>query len=126
MSLQPLCDQVHAHRRGLAQDRETAPIGRGAPEQLRAEAQRLIGGVADAEHPLVAAHRAHAAAHLVGQGLEAEAVVGRGQGAGDGVARAVRGLRAARKTSIASSKRRLQQVGVAVERDEPGGGAGRA
>ena len=59
-------------------------------QQLGADAQRIIGGMADAEHPLVAAHGAHAAAHLVGQGLEAERVVGGGQGAGDRGARPAR------------------------------------
>ncbi len=42
--------------------------------------------MAHAEHPLVAADRAHAAPDLVGQGLEAQGLVGGGQGAGDGVA----------------------------------------
>ena len=63
--------EVHAHRRALAQDRESVP-SRRALQQLAADAQRLIGGMADAEHPLVAAHRAHAAAHLIGERLESE------------------------------------------------------
>ncbi len=39
------------------------------------------------EHPLVAAHRAHRAADLVGQGLECQSVVSCRQGAGDSVCR---------------------------------------
>ncbi len=50
-------------------------------EQFRTDRQRIIVGVPDAEHPLIAAHRAHAAPHLVGEGLEREPVIGRGQGA---------------------------------------------
>ena len=37
----------------------------------------MVGRMADAEHPLVAAHRAHAAPHLVGQRLKAQALIGR-------------------------------------------------
>ncbi len=79
--------QVHADRRALAQDRiETAR--RIAQREFLAQAQRLVGGVAHAEHPLVAAHAAHAAADLVGQRLEREFLIGCGQGAGNPVARA--------------------------------------
>ena len=49
--------------------------------------------MARAKHPLVAAHRAHAAPHLVGQRLKAEPVIRRGQRARNGGARPVRGLR---------------------------------
>src|ERR1035438_9746545 len=55
--------QVHAYRCGLAQDGEEAA---GMVEKFGADAQRIIGGVAGAEHPLIAAHVAHAAAHLSG------------------------------------------------------------
>jgi hypothetical protein len=83
--------EVHAHRRRLAQDGIEAAR---APQQFRAQAQRIVGRMAGAEHPLVAAHRAHAAAHLVGQRLEAQAAVSGGQRAGDdrpGAARAFGG-----------------------------------
>ena len=77
--------EVHAHRRRFLEDRER--IGdRGARQQFRAHAQRLVGRMADAEHPLVAAHRAHAAPHLVGQGLEGQPVIGLGQRAGEALA----------------------------------------
>ena len=55
--------QVHAHRRALAQDWERA-VGAGL-EQLAAQAQRLIGRMAHAEHPLVAAHGTDATADLI-------------------------------------------------------------
>ena len=88
MSLQPLC--VRSMRTGV----DSRSIGKQAaarrPEQLGAEAQRIIGRMAGAEHPLVAAHGAHAAAHLVGQRLEAERAVGGGQRAGDRGARPMR------------------------------------
>src|SRR4051812_17417711 len=45
-----------------------------------------------AEHPLIAAHGADAAPDLVGESLESEAMVGDGEGAGDGVAGAFQGL----------------------------------
>ncbi len=77
--------QVHAHGRGFAQDGVSAVDG-GAPAEFGADAQRLVGGMAHAEHPLVAAHRAHAAAHLVGERLEAEPMIGGGQGAAQAVA----------------------------------------
>ena len=83
--------QVHAHGRRLAQDR-VRRVGRRPVQQLAADAQRLIGRVADAEHPLVPAHRAHAAAHLVGQGLERQPVVGCRERARHGLVRALRDL----------------------------------
>ena len=72
--------QVHAHRRGFAEDGEERV--RGPPRKhLRPDAQRVIGGVAGAEHPLVTLHGAHAAAHLVGQRLESQRAVTGGQSA---------------------------------------------
>ena len=116
MSLQALCER--SMRTGVASRR----IGKGASsagarQQLRPDAQRLVGRVADAEHPLVAAHRAHAAPHLVGQGLEAQAVIGLGQRAGDRLARPLRCLRLQEDVD-GLLEAALQQVGVAVERDE--------
>ena len=84
--------QVHAHRRSLAQDRERA-VRRSRRQQFRPQAQRLIGGMADAEHPLVAAHCADAAADLVGQRLKGQAVIGGRQGAGESIAGALVSLR---------------------------------
>ena len=80
--------EVHPHGRAFAQDGVGA-VCRVRPQQLRPDAQRLVGRVAHAEHPLVAAHRAHAPAHLVGQRLERQPVVGRRQRAADGVTRAL-------------------------------------
>ena len=77
--------QVHADRGAFAQDR-IEPAGGVADEEFLAQAQRLVGRVAHAEHPLVAADAADAAADLVGQGLEGELLVGGGEGAGDRVA----------------------------------------
>jgi hypothetical protein len=57
---------------------------RRAGEKFTAEAQRVVGGVSGAEHPLVAAYAAHAAAHLVRQRLESEGFVAGGEGARDG------------------------------------------
>ena len=70
--------------------------------------------MAGAEHPLVAADGAHAAADLVGERLEAQAAVGGGQGAGDGGARPVGGLRGEEDVD-GLFEAALQQVGIAGE-----------
>ena len=49
-------------------------------------------GMGGAEHPLIAAHRAHTAPHLVGQSLKTQRAIARGQRAGNGGARTLRGL----------------------------------
>ena len=59
----------------------------GGSEELRAEAQGVVGGMTHAEHPLVATDGADGFAHLVGEGLEGELVVGVGKSGGNGVAR---------------------------------------
>ena len=107
--------QVHADRRGFAQDGEQAV--RSGCEQFGPEAQRMVGRMAHAEHPLIAAHRAHAAAHLVGQRLKAEPVIGGGQRAGNGRAGAVGGLRR-QEDFDRFFKPALQQVLVAAERNQ--------
>ena len=109
--------EVHAHRRRLAQDREGRIAGRPL-QQLGPDAQRLVGRVADAEHPLVAAHAAHAAPHLVGQGLEAQAMVRFGQRTGDGLVGPLRCLRLQEDVD-GFLEPAAQQVVVAVKRDEP-------
>ncbi len=73
--------EVHADRGSLTQERE-----RGA-EKFGSDAERLVGGMTDAEHPLVAADRADAAADLVGERLEPEVVIGGSERAGDAVGR---------------------------------------
>src|SRR5206468_11362380 len=73
--------EVHAHGRTLSKNRVTAVAAR--PEKLGPKAQRLVGGMAHAEHPLVAADRAHAAAHLIGQRLEGQPMIRRGEGAAE-------------------------------------------
>ena len=72
MSLQPQC--VRSMRTGVRSRR----IGIGAVGRSRRSSSGRMrsgwsAGMAHAEHPLVAAHRADAAAHLVGQRLEAPA-----------------------------------------------------
>ena len=54
-------------------------------QKLRADAQRMIAGMAHAEHPLIAPHGAHTSAHLIRQRLKTEALVRRGQRAADAV-----------------------------------------
>ena len=108
--------QVHAHGRAFAENRIRAV--RRTLEQLGANAQRLIARVPHAEHPLVAAHGAHAAAHLIGEGLEREPVIRRRQRAGDGVARAVALLQ--REEFINRLlEAALQQMLVALEGNQP-------
>ena len=52
--------------------------------------------MAGARHPLIAADGADAAAHLGGEGLEGEAVIGGGEGAGGRGVDAFGGLQARR------------------------------
>ncbi len=108
--------EVHAHRGAFAQNRVGA-VARVGPQQLRPDAQRVIGRVPHAEHPLIAAHRADAAADLVGQRLKRQPVVSRRQGARDGVAGAFRLLH--RQEMINGLlEPALEQVLVAFEGDE--------
>ncbi len=74
--------------------------------------------MAHAEHPLVAPHGTDAAPHLIGQGLDAEAVIGGGQPAGDGVAGAVLFL-TGEKHFDRLFEAPLQQMGVGLKGDEP-------
>ena len=108
--------EVHADGRGFVEDGEQ-PFG-GALQQLAAHAQRVIHRMAGAEHPLVAAHGTHAAAHLIGQGLEAQAVVGFGERAGDGVGGAVGRLQG-QEAVDGFFEAALEEVRVAVVGDQP-------
>jgi hypothetical protein len=81
--------QVHTNGRGLAQDGED----RRAGEKFRPQAERVIGGVSGAEHPLVAADAAHTAPHLVCQRLESERFIAGGERAGYSGARTAFRLR---------------------------------
>ena len=105
MSLQPLW--LRSMRTGVASCR----IGNGrraALQQLRAHAQRIIGRMPGAKHPLIAAHGSHAAPHLIGQSLKCQPAISGGQRAGKAIARSIALLQAARKIPIASSNRRLR------------------
>ncbi len=108
--------QIHADRGALAQDGVGA-VARVSPEQLGPDAQGVISRVAHAEHPLITAHRAHAAADLVGQRLKRQPVVSRRQGAGDGVAGAFRLLH---RQEVVNGffESALEEVLVAFEGDE--------
>ena len=88
MSLQALCDR--SIRTGVFSARiGKRAVNRRSLEQLRPDPQRLIRRVPDAEHPLVAAHRSHAPAHLVGQRLKRQIVIGNCQRTGDRIAGAL-------------------------------------
>jgi hypothetical protein len=82
--------EVHAD--GVRSRRMGIDAGGIARSQFGPDAEGLIERDAHAEHPLVAADGADAAADLVGEGLEGEAMVGGGEGAGDAVAGSVVGL----------------------------------
>src|SRR5260370_22937822 len=115
--------QVHADGCSLTQDGED----RCVVEKLGREWQRVIGGMSGAEHPLVATHAAHAAAHLVGQGLEGEQAVTGGECAGNGGAGAALGLRGQEEID-GLFEAALEQVGISGERNRRGrcgGGAQR-
>ena len=114
--------QIHAYRRRFAQDGEEAIVD--ALRKFRAHAQRMVGGMAGAEHPLIAAHGAHTAPHLVGQGLKAEAVIGGGQGAGDGFIGTISGL-FGQKDFNRFFKTAIQEMHIAVKGDHALGGHAR-
>ena len=107
--------QVHAHGGQFAEDRESA-VG-AALEQLGPDAERLVGRMAHAEHPLVAAHGADAAADLVGQRLEGEPMIGRGQGGAEPVARTLR-LLVGEEGVDGLLETAVEKLLKAVERDE--------
>ena len=74
--------QIHPDRRRFLEERERGHRpGRPAPEQLGADAERVVVGMADPEHPLVAADRPHRLPHLIGQRLQPQFAVGARQGA---------------------------------------------
>ena len=107
--------EVHAHRRGLEQDRKER-LGGVASQEFRADAQRIVRRMADPEHPLVAANRADTAAHLVRQRLERQCAIAGGEGAGYGGARAG-GLLGCQEEIDGLLEAALQQCGVTGERD---------
>ena len=107
--------EVHAHRGAFAQDGIDA--GGVAPGQLRSDTEGLIEGMTHSEHPLVAADGADAAADLVGQGLEGEAMVGGGEGARDAVAGTVVRL-VGEEAGDGLVEPTVEEVLVTSERDE--------
>ncbi len=110
--------EVHAHGGCLVEDRkERFALLAGALEQRRPHPEGLVGRVADAKHPLVAAHRAHAAADLVGQGLEAQAAVGFGEGAGQCVVE-----RLGQEDVDSLLEAAFEQIRVAIKRHQAAGG----
>ena len=78
----------------------------------------MVLRMAHAEHPLVAAHRAHAAPHLVRQRLKADALIHRRQRAGERVAGAAALLRG-EKLFQRLFKPAVQQMFEPLERDHP-------
>ena len=71
--------KIHADRSAFAKHREDSiHRARQSPHHL----QRVVGGMAGARHPLIAANGAHAAPDLRGQGLEGEPVIGGSERAG--------------------------------------------
>ena len=82
--------EIHANGRAFQQDGIAVTIVR---KELAADAQRVLGGVTHAEHPLVAAHGADGFTDLVGECLESELVIRGGKGGGDRIAGALFALR---------------------------------
>ena len=109
--------QVHPHRGAFAQQGIGAVAG-AAAQQFRANPQRLIERMSHAEHPLIAAHRTHAAPHLVGQRLEGEAMIRRRQRAGNAVAWAI-GILDGKKILDGLFETTLQKLFVALEGNQP-------
>ena len=109
----PAMAQVHADRRGLAQDREEIVRGR-ACEEFGANAQWGVLRMRGAEHPLIAAHGAHAAPHLVGKRLKTQRAIAGGERAGKGLT-GPRGGLGGEEDIERFFKPALQQVGVTGE-----------
>lgn len=107
--------EVHAYGRAFAENRIGAV--RAGMKQFAAEAQGMIGGMAHAEHPLIAAHGAHAAADLIGERLNRQPVIGHGQRAGNGIRRAVMLLHP-EKGGDGLFKPAFQQMRVTMERNQ--------
>ena len=77
--------QIHPHRRRFLEERERRPgAGRPAFEQLGSDAERMVVGMPDPEHPLIATDRPHRLPHLIGERLQAKLTVGAGKGARQG------------------------------------------
>ena len=66
--------QIHPHGSSFLQNREGL-IGITG-QQAGMHAQRIVGGMPHAEHPLIAPHCSHTLAHLIGQRLEGQLVIG--------------------------------------------------
>ncbi len=93
--------EVQPHRRPLDQDRKQRPV-RLAQQEPRMDPQRMFFGTADPKHPAVSLAASHRPAHLVGQRLKRDLLVGPRQRAGDvpfGPSRSI----TARKAAIACS-----------------------
>ena len=78
--------------------------------------ERIISGMAGAKHPLVSAHRTHAAPHLVSQRLECEPTISGSKRAGESVTRAIR-FPCRKKDADGSFVAPIEQLVVAIERD---------
>ncbi len=117
MSLQPLW--VRSMRTGVVSRRMGKTGASG--EQFGPHTQGVVGGMSGAEHPLVAAHAAHAAAHLVGESLEGERLISGGQRAGDGGIAAALGLRGEKEIDRLFEAP-LEQIGISGK----GNGCGRS
>ena len=114
MSLQALCDR--SMRTGVrSRSIGNGPSGCGSAQQFGTQPQRMVGGMAETEHPLVAAHLADAAAHLVGERLKGQCAIGRRQGAGQGVAWPVRRL-LGQEELYRLIEAAQQQTAIALER----------
>jgi hypothetical protein len=93
----------------------------GPLEQLGADSHRMILGVADAEHPLVAFARADASTHLVRERLEREMVVCLGQCAREGGVEAVASRGAAKRVD-GLLETAAEEVRIALRGDRAGVG----
>ena len=82
--------QIHPDRCRFLEEWERGHSpGRPAPQQLRADAERVVVRMANPEHPLVAADRPHRLPHLIGQRLQPQFAIGARQGTRQGGGRSV-------------------------------------
>ena len=107
--------EIHPHRREFSEN----GIGAlwGSLQEFWPQSQWLIGGMAHAEHPLIASHGSHTASHLIGEGLESQSVVGGRQGRGDAIGGTLR-LKLSEKAVDGLFEAAVEQMFEAGKRDQ--------
>jgi len=105
--------EIHPDRRPFGEDRKRLAVA--ALQQFGADAERMIFGMPDAEHPAIPRDAPDAPSHLIGKRLEGVLMVRLSQRAGRRLARAMSCL-GGQKGVDRLGKTPLEQMMVTVER----------